>query len=66
MARYKVIAKRRGKSWESEIIGEASAHNLACELVGERGVSVVTVVEDQEGADHPANAGKFFLHRIYK
>jgi len=28
--------------------------------------SVITILCDQEGEDHPDNAGKFFLYRIIK
>ncbi len=28
--------------------------------------SVITILRDSEGADHPDNAGKFFLDRIVK
>ena len=31
-----------------------------------KGSRVVIIVRDSEGADHPDNAGKFFLDRILK
>jgi hypothetical protein len=65
MARYKVNVTRRGKTTESEPFTSYDAA-LAEANREARTARVVTITKDQEGADHPANAGKFFLERIIK
>jgi hypothetical protein len=63
--RYQVNITKRGKTTISEPLTSIhEAERIARAAVD--GAKVVTITADQEGADHPANAGKFFLHRIIK
>jgi hypothetical protein len=64
MARFKVLyySKRTGKVTESEVWPYHPPVDPALFAKSK----VVTLVRDNEGADHPANAGKFFLDRILK
>lgn len=68
MALYKVTYWLKGNRkvmHETEPVrDQRTAINEAIKLKDR--CSVVTVVRDREGADHPANAGKFFLDRIIK
>lgn len=67
MARYRVRASRGKRVTESEPTTKDAAYRLARYYAQQRKqFSVVIVTEDQEGADHPANAGQFFLHRIFR
>ncbi len=64
--RYKAQASFRGKLTESEPCTEAQAYNTALAWKRDGKFTTITITQDSEGADHPSNAGKFFLHRIIK
>lgn len=38
----------------------------AMDMYRSKQYKVIVILSDSEGADHPDNAGKFFLHRIIK
>ena len=64
--RFKVQSTWRGKVRESDPLTLAQAHNLAQEWKRAGKCKTLILLRDDEGADHPANAGKFFLHQIWK
>ena len=43
-----------------------SDFDIACKVHGPDQIKTALILAGQEGADHPANAGKFFLRRILK
>ena len=58
--RTKVLTETEPTSSRSAAVSEA----LKLKETGK--YKVITVLRDSEGADHPANAGKFFLEQIIK
>lgn len=69
MALYKVnaYAKRTRKLTETEPTpNPTKAQAEANKLLATNKYKVITILRDDEGASHPANAGQFFLHRIVK
>ena len=65
--RYQVNVTRKGKTTVSAPMAHIGyARTEARKEAAVKGTSVVTITRDSEGADHPANAGKFFLHEIIK
>ena len=65
--KYKVTAKmKNGDRYESPLplMGLGYAITEANSL--KKKAKVITILKDQEGKDHPDNAGKFFLHQIIK
>ena len=65
--KYKVSARLNdGSKYESEL----PIVNLDYALHEAEGLKskakVITILKDQEGADHPENAGKYFLDLIVK
>lgn len=66
--RYRASWSRTGRFGDheySEIVGTFS-EALQLALPKRAGHKVVTILKDQEGTDHPDNAGKFFLNHIVK
>lgn len=63
--RYQVNITKRGKTTTSEPIANFNAALVLTQRAAKT-AKVVTITADQEGVDHPANAGKFFLHHIVK
>jgi hypothetical protein len=64
--RYQVNVTKRGKTTVSEPMESYGAALTMAQAAAKGGAKVVTITRDDEGADHPDNAGKFFLHRIIK
>jgi hypothetical protein len=64
-ARYKVVSVRGKVRNESEPIVGLGAALQAANAV-KRGNRVVTILKENDGSDHPANKGKWFLDRIVK
>jgi hypothetical protein len=60
---FKATWKQGRKICESPVETSAS---LAASHIPENSKGPATILKDQRGADHPANAGKFFLHRIIR
>lgn len=63
MALYRV--QYRLKSTKEVIESEPARDAVIDDTLFKRS-KTVTILRDSEGIDHPANAGKFFLHRIVK
>lgn len=66
MARYQVKSVKRGKVTLTDATTRGAALQFADKLLKAGGYSVITILRDSEGADHPENAGKFFLDLIVK
>ncbi len=66
MARFKVVSSWRKKIRESEIVTESQAYNVASQWLRDGHCKTLVILRDSEGEDHPANAGKFFTHQIWK
>ncbi len=64
--RFKAVATFRSNTRESEPSTEDQATNQALAWLREGNSKTITILRDSEGADHPDNAGKFFLYRIVK
>ena len=61
---YKI---RTGMVQEGAIYDKYSlALSDAMDMHRSKQYKVIVILSDSEGADHPDNAGKFFLHRIIK
>ncbi len=69
MARFMVkgYKKYTGTLHEGRIFREyGSAFAEAVEFFRSEKYKVIVIVRDDEGKDHPENAGTFFLYRIIK
>ena len=69
MSVYMVIGYKEnsGKIQESQThLSYSAALHEAHEFLKSDQYKNIVIVCDQEGSDHPANAGKFFLERIIK
>lgn len=62
---YKVVYRvRRQKARETEPVSLTAAEVFAAKVAPE--CVVVTILKENDGSDHPANKGKYFLHQIVK
>lgn len=66
--KYQVQAtdKRTGKTLTTDEPTIERAESAAWTRLQEKRYKTIVILQDQEGADHPDNAGKYFLHRIVK
>jgi hypothetical protein len=65
--KFKVRRTWRNITYDSPPVSELSAAMaMAVKWLDEFRCKTLTIVRDSEGADHPDNAGRWFLHRIVK
>lgn len=62
---YKCQYTRNGKTFETETLCELGYVRYAASQLKDKAKTIV-ILRDSQGADHPDNAGKFFLHEIVK
>lgn len=69
MMLYRAVGyrKRTRKEEAAPIRGDYHmAMQDAVDMLRSHDYKIIVITRDSEGADHPANAGKFFLERIVK